>query len=147
MAQSVYSIGTSKVTNGSEERSNDDKKDTNGGSENKQVAIDSMDIVTCNDGQGAMLFLTASMEEESVQASKEERKTEEDSDAGTTSESTASSRKEEAKEVSHLTTKMKKATTLLQIDSEEEASDDSDFKENDLSVRSDGPVFFGSGWF
>ena len=94
LAQSVYSIGTSKVTNESEERSDDDKEDTNGGSENKQVAIDGMDIVTYNDGQGAMLFPTASMEEESTQASKEERKTEEDTDAGTTSESADSSRKE-----------------------------------------------------
>jgi hypothetical protein len=32
---------------------------------------------------------------------------------------------------------MKKATTLLQLDSEEEASNDSDFEEDDLSVRSD----------
>ena len=84
----------SKVPNESEERSDDDKEDTNGGSENKQVAIDGMDIVTGNNGQGAMLFLTASMEEESAQASKEERKTEEDTDAGTTSESADSSRKE-----------------------------------------------------
>jgi hypothetical protein len=73
LAQSVYSIGTSKVTNDSEERSNDEDKDTNGGSKNMQVAIDGMDIVTGNDGQGAMLLLTASMEEESAQASKEER--------------------------------------------------------------------------
>ena len=37
----------------------------------------------------------------------------------------------------HLVAKMKKATTLLQLDSEEEASNDSDFEEDDLSVRSD----------
>ena len=59
LAQSVYSIGMSKVTNDSEEQSNDDDKDTGGGSENKQVVIDGMDIVTGNNGQGAMLFLTA----------------------------------------------------------------------------------------
>ncbi len=62
LAQSIYSIGTSKVTNDSKERSDDDEEDTNGGSENKQVAINGMDILTCNSGQGAMLFLTASMD-------------------------------------------------------------------------------------
>jgi hypothetical protein len=133
----LYSIVTSKVTNESKERSNDDKEDTGGGSKNKQVAIDGMDIVTCNDGQGAMLFSRAPMEEESAQASKEERKTEEDSNAGTTSKSADLSRKEEAKEVLHLTAKRKKATTLLQLDSEENASNDSNFTEDDLSVRSD----------
>jgi hypothetical protein len=96
-----------------------------------------MDINTCNDGQGAMLFLTASMEEESTQASNEEKKTEEDSDAGMTSESADSSRKEVAKEVLYLTAKMKKATARLQLDSEEEASNGSSFTEDDLSVRSD----------
>jgi hypothetical protein len=80
-----------------------------------------MDIVTGNDGQGAMLFLTASMEEEGTQASKEERSMEEDSEAGMTSESVDSSRKEDAIEVSRLTVRMKKATTSLQLDSEEEA--------------------------
>jgi hypothetical protein len=35
LAQSVYSIGTSKVTNDSEEQSDDNDKGTNGGSENK----------------------------------------------------------------------------------------------------------------
>ena len=96
-----------------------------------------MDIVTCNDGQGAMLFSTASMEEESTQASNEERKMEEDSDAGMTSKSADSSRKEEAKEVSYFTARMKKATTRLQLDSEEEASKGSSFTEDGLSVCSD----------
>ncbi len=91
LAHSVYSIRTSKVTNESKERSDDNEEDTNGGSKNKQVAIDGMDIVTCNDGQGAMLFSTTSMEEESAQASKEERKTEEDSNVRMTSESADSS--------------------------------------------------------
>jgi hypothetical protein len=51
-----------------------------------------MDIITGNDGQGSMLFLTASMEEESAQASKEERNTDEDSNAGMTSKSADPSR-------------------------------------------------------
>ncbi len=93
-----------------------------------------MDLVMCNDGQEAMLFLMASMEEESAQASKEERKTEEDFDARTMSKSADFSRKEEAKDVSHLTAKMKKATTLLQLDSEEEENNNSNFKEDDLTA-------------
>ncbi len=137
LAQLVYSIGTSKVRNDSKERSDDDSKDTDGGSKNKQVAINGMDIVAGNDGQGAMLFLMASMEEESTQASKEERNMEEDSKAGTTSESADPSRKEDAREVLRLTARMKNSTTRLQLDSEEEASDGSPFTEDDLSVRSD----------
>jgi hypothetical protein len=136
LAQSVYSIGTSKVTNESEERSDDDKDDTDGGSESKLVAIDGMDIVTGNEGQGAMLFSTASMEEESAHASKEGKDMEEDPEVGAKSESEDSSWKEEAEEVSHLTVKMTKATTLLQLDSDEEVNDGSDFREDDLSVRS-----------
>jgi hypothetical protein len=136
LTQSVYSIGTSKVTNDSKDRSDDDDEDTNGGSENKQVAIDGMDIVTGNDWQGAMLFSTASMEEESARASKEERNMEEDSKAGTTSKSTDSSSKEDTIGVSCLTARMEKATTSLQLDSEEEASKGNPFSEDDLSVRS-----------
>jgi hypothetical protein len=136
LAQSVYSIGTSKVTNDSKEQFDDDDKDTNGGSENKQVAIDGMVIVTGNDGQGAMLFLMASMEEESARASEEERNMEEDFKAGTTSKSAESSRKEDAIEVSCLTARIKKATTSLQLDTEEEASKGNFFSEDDLSVRS-----------
>ncbi len=95
-----------------------------------------MDIVMGNDGQGAMLFSTASMEEESAQASKEERNMEEDSKARTMSGSADSSRKEDAIEVLRLTARMKKATTSLQLDSEEEASKGSSFSEDDLSIRS-----------
>ena len=106
LAQSVYSIGMSKVTNESEERSDDDEDDTNGDSNSKQVAIDSMDIVKGNDGQGAMLFLTASMEEESARTSKEGRSMEEDPEDRANLESNDSSWKEGAKEVTHLTAKM-----------------------------------------
>jgi hypothetical protein len=136
LAQSVYSIGTSKVTNESEERSDDDEDNTDGDSNSKQVAIDSMDIVKGNDGQGAMLFSTASMEEEIAHTSKEERSMEEDPKVGAHLESNDPSWKEGAKEVSHLMAKMKKATTLLQLESDEEASDGSDFREDDLSVCS-----------
>ena len=58
-----------------------------------------MDIVMGNNGQGAMLFLMASMEEESAHASKEESNMEEDSKARTTFESADSSRKEDTTEV------------------------------------------------
>ena len=138
LAQSVYSIGTSKVTNDSEERSDDDEEDTDGGFESKLVAIDGMDIVTGNDGHGAMLFLTASMEEDRLHASKEGTDNmEEDFEAMATSGSEDYPWKEEAKEVSQLTAEMSKATTQIQFDSEEETSDGSDFKEDDLSFRSD----------
>ncbi len=60
---------------------------------------------------------------------------EEDSKARTTSESADSSRKKEAIEVLRLTARMKKATTSLQLDSEEEASKGSSFLEDDLSVH------------
>ena len=83
-----------------------------------------------------MLFSTSSMEEESAQSSKEEGKMEEDSDTGTTSKSEDPSWKEGDEEVLHLMAKMKKATTLLQLDSEEEASNGSDFKDDDFSIRS-----------
>jgi hypothetical protein len=76
------------------------------------------------------------MEEESAQASTEESNMEEDSEAGTTSERADSSRKEDAIEVSRLTARMKKATTSLQLNSEEEASKGSSFLEDDLSVPS-----------
>jgi hypothetical protein len=136
LAQSIYSIGTSKVTNDSEDRSDDNDEHTDGGSENNQVSIDGMDIVTGNDGQGAKLFLTASMEKESARASEEERNMEEDSKAGTTSKSADSSSKEDVIEVLRLTARMEKATASLQLGSEEEASKGSSFSEDDLSVGS-----------
>jgi hypothetical protein len=44
LAQSVYSIGTSKVTNEFKERSDDNEDDTDGDSDSKQVAINGMDM-------------------------------------------------------------------------------------------------------
>ena len=61
---------------------------------------------------------------------------EKDPEDGAHLESDDSSWKEGAKEVSHLTAKMKKATTLLHLESDEEASDGSNFRKDDLSVRS-----------
>jgi hypothetical protein len=54
LAQLVYSIGTSRVTNDSEEKSDEDKEDNNGSSDSKHVAIDGMDILQSNGKQGAM---------------------------------------------------------------------------------------------
>jgi hypothetical protein len=66
LAQSVYSIGTSKVTNKSEEKMDGDDDSTEGGSEERrEVTFDGMDIVTGSNNLGAMLLSTASMEEES----------------------------------------------------------------------------------
>ena len=64
LAQSVYSIRTSKVTkdldNELGEEEEDDKGKGNSG--HKKIAINGMDMLS-GDGKGAMLFLTASMEE------------------------------------------------------------------------------------
>jgi len=126
------------VTNDSKERSDDNEEDTDGGFESKLVAIDGMDIVTGNDGHGAMLFSKASMEELRLHASTEGTDNmEEDFEAKATSGSEDYSWKDEAKEVSQLTAEISKATTQIQFESEEETSDGSDFKEDDLSFRSD----------
>ncbi len=80
LAQSVYSIGTSRVTKESDDEL-DGEEDNNaeeGNSDNQQVAINGMDIVR-GDKKGAMLFSTASMEETSAQVSKDKGKMEEDS--------------------------------------------------------------------
>ncbi len=45
LAQSVYSIGTSKVTNDSKERSDDNEDDIEGVTKSQLGAIDGMDIV------------------------------------------------------------------------------------------------------
>ena len=138
LAQSVYSIGTSKVTNESEEKLDDDEDSTVDGKEERRdkVTFDGMDIVK-GGNQGAMLLSTASMEERSQNASKESSDAEEDPDEGSPSDSNESTWQEEgAKEVSNLTAKMKSATSLLRLDSEDEESDDSDFGEDDQSVRS-----------
>lgn len=95
-----------------------------------------MDIVK-RGNQGAMLLSTASMEERSLNASKESSDAEETRDEGSSSNSNNSTWQEEgAKEVSNLKAKMKSATTLLRLDSEDEESDDSDYGEDDQSIRS-----------
>jgi hypothetical protein len=94
-----------------------------------------MDILKGDNNQGAVLFLTASMVEESVQASQEENNMEEDSKEGEKSECLDESWQEDAREVSQLTAKIKKATSLLQLSSNEEEG--SDFQESDISVHSD----------
>jgi hypothetical protein len=52
LAQSVYSIGTSSVTNDSEEKSDEDEEDNNGSSNSKHIAIDGMDILQSDGKQG-----------------------------------------------------------------------------------------------
>ncbi len=52
LAESVYSIGTSKVTNDSEDRSDDNDEHTDGGSENNQVAIDAWISSRATTGKG-----------------------------------------------------------------------------------------------
>ena len=59
LAQSVYSIGTSQSQS---TRSTNQRRRRKTKSGHKKVAIDGMDMLS-GDGKGAMLFLTASMEE------------------------------------------------------------------------------------
>jgi hypothetical protein len=72
LAQSVYSIGMYRVTKESEDElvGEEDNDAEEGNFDNQQVAINGMDVVHGN-GKGAMLFLNASMEETSAQASKD----------------------------------------------------------------------------
>jgi hypothetical protein len=58
LAQSVYSIGTSKVTKDSEDESGKEEegKEADGSSASKQVAIDGMDILHSNGKHGATLL-------------------------------------------------------------------------------------------
>jgi hypothetical protein len=103
----------------------------------REVTFDGMDIVTGGNNQGAMLLSTASMEEESQDASKEGRNSEADTDEGSPFDNDDSTWREEgAKEVSRLAAKMKTATSLLRLDSEDEGSKGSNFEEDDQSVRS-----------
>ena len=63
LEQSVYSI-TSKVTNESEEKLDNDEVSSEGGSEGRQeLTFDGMDIVKGGTAQAAMLFTTGSMED------------------------------------------------------------------------------------
>ncbi len=125
LAQSVYSIGTSKVTKDSEDDSDeeaDDAEADNSSGINK-VAIVRMDILHSNGNQGAMLLTMALMEETNKQASKGEGNMKEDSAGSKKSESTEENEwQEEEKETSHLTAKMNVATTQLHLGSDEEGS-------------------------
>ena len=130
LEQSVYSI-TSKVTNESEEKLDNDEVSSEGSSEGRQeLTFDGMDIVKGGAAQAAMLFTTGSMEDKEggdMEADIEE----------SPSPSNDSTWKDDTKDVSSLTAKMKTATSLLQLDTDEEGSDGSDFAENDQSVKSD----------
>jgi hypothetical protein len=130
LEQSVYSI-TSKVTNESEEKLDNDEVSSEGSSEGRQeLTFDGMDIVKGGAAQAAMLFTTGSMEDKEggdMEADIEE----------SPSPSDDSTWKDDTKDVSSLTAKMKTATSLLQLDTDEEGSDGSDFAENDQSVKSD----------
>ena len=135
LEQSVYSI-TSKVTNESEEKLDNDEESSKGDSEGRQeVTFDGMDIVKGGATQAAMLFSTGSMEEASLGASKEEGDMEEDIEESSTP-SNDSTWKEDTRDVLSLTAKMKTATSLLHLDPDEEGSNGSDFAEDDQSVKS-----------
>ncbi len=133
LVQSVYSIGTSKVTKDSEDNLDKEEEDAemDGGSGKNKVAINRMDILHSNGKHGAMLFVTASMEEMSELASKGEGDMEEDSANSKKSESTDKKEwQEEEKEASYLTAKMNMATARLHLGSDEEGSD---YQEDNMS--------------
>ncbi len=135
--QSVYSLGTFKVTKDSEDKSGkeDESKEADGSSVSKQVAIDGMDILHSNGKHGAMLFSTALIEEMSKKASKGERYIGVDSAGREESDSSEENVwQEEEKEESYLTAKMNMATAQLHLGSNDEGSD---FQENIMSIRSD----------
>jgi hypothetical protein len=125
LAQSIYSIGTSKVTKDSEDDSDkeadDAKVDASSGI--NEVAIVGMDILHSNSNQGAMLLTMASMEKTNKQACKGEGNMEEDSAGSKKSESTEENKwQEEEKETSHLTAKMNVTTAQLHLGFDEEGS-------------------------
>jgi hypothetical protein len=137
LAQSVYSIGTSKVTKDSEDESDEegDDAEVDGGTGKHEVAINGMDILY-NDGMhGAMLLTTASMEETSEQESKGKGDMDKDSASSKKSKSTKEEEwQEEEKEGSCLTARMNVATAQLHLSSNKEGSN---YCKDDTSIRSD----------
>jgi hypothetical protein len=136
LAQSVYSIGTSKVTKDPEDNSDKEEEDAemDGGSSKNEVVINRMDILHSDGKHGAMLFAAASMEETSELASKGEGDMEEDSICSKKSESTEEKEwQEEEKEASYLTAKMNVASARLHLGSDEEGSN---YQEDDMSICS-----------
>ncbi len=137
LAQSIYSIGTSKVTKDSEDKSDEEENDAEveGGTGKHKVAINGMDILH-NDGMhGAMLLTTASMEETSEQESKGEGDMDKDSASSEKSESTKEEEwQEEEKEASCFTARMNVAITHLHLGSNKEGSN---YREDDMSICSD----------
>jgi hypothetical protein len=125
LAQSVYSIGTFKVTKDSEDNLDEEADDAEADDSSglNEVAIIGMDILHSNGNQGEMLLTMASMEETNKQASKGEGNMEEDSAGSKKLESTEENKwQEEEKETSHLNAKMNVATAQLHIGSDEEGS-------------------------
>ncbi len=137
LAQSVYSIGTSKVTKDSEDKSDKEEDDTevDGGTGKHKVAINRMDILRNNGTRGAMLLMTASMEETSEQESKGKGDMDKDSASSKKSESTKEEDwQEEEKEAFCLTARMNVATTQLHLGSDKEGSN---YCKDDMSIHSD----------
>jgi hypothetical protein len=136
LAQSVYSIGTSKVTKDSEDESDKEEDDleVDGGTGKHKVAIDGMDILHNNGMHGAMLLTTASMKETSEQESKGKGDMDKDSASSKKSESTEEEEsQEQEKEASCLTARMNMATAQLHLGSDKEGSD---YREDDMSMCS-----------
>ncbi len=115
LAQSVYSIGTSKVTKESDDESGEEEEDNKGegNSGHKTIAIDGMDMLS-GDNKGAMLFSTASMEEACERAQEENGQMEEDRSVDDQSTGTEENEwHDEGREASTLQKNMNRATVQL----------------------------------
>jgi hypothetical protein len=133
LVQSVYSIGTSKVTKDSEDESDEEEDDVkvDSGTGKHEIAINRMDILRNDGTHGAMLLMTASMEETSEQESKGKGGMDKDSASSKKSESTEEEEWQE--EETCLTARMNVATAQLHLGSNEEGSN---YHKDDMSIRS-----------
>jgi hypothetical protein len=144
LAQSVYSIGTSRVTKDSDNESGEEEEDNEGEGNpgHRTIAINGMDMLS-GDSKAAMLFSTASMEEARERAQEEKGQMEEDQSADDQSRGTEENEwHNKEREASTLQTNMNTATVQLQLDSDgtgilsSDSKEDSEFQESNMSVRS-----------
>ncbi len=104
------------------------------GTSKHEVAIDGMDILHNDGTHGAVLLMTASMEETSEQESKGKGDMDEDSASSKKSESTEEEEwQEEKKEASYLTARMNVATAQLHLGFNKKGSN---YPEDDMSIHS-----------
>ncbi len=119
LAQSVYSIGTSKVTKDSDNKLGEEEEDDKGKGSlgHKKIAINGMEMLS-GDSKGGMLFSTASLEEARKRVQEEKGQMEEDQREDDRSMGTEENEwHKEGREASTLQTNMNTATVQLQVES------------------------------